>query len=223
MATLTGRALLDQVLESTGATVSELFQEALATRLQAAIDAGITSNLVLASILGANAQILGTVPEGEDPLDFLIDEVADAKVVIEDEPETTFTLAEALAAEELPALTVVNIENVNVEINNIAAAAAQDVDASNFEGVKNLTVVKGDVVVGGSTLNGNKVMVVTGLNVSKVDKFTTGAGTLNADLAAGAVTLKSFSISLSQIFLSNSANHLDSRSLSVSGRDNMSS
>ncbi len=78
---------------------------------------------------------------------------------------------------DLPALTVVNIENVNVEINNIAAAAAQDVDASNFEGVKNLTVVKGDVVVGGSTLNGNKDMVVTGLNASKVDKFTTGADT----------------------------------------------
>ena len=102
MATLTGRALLDQVLESTGATVSELFQEALATRLQAAIDAGITSNLALASVLGANAQILATVPDGEDPLDFLVDEVADAKVVIDEEPETTFTLAEALAAEELP-------------------------------------------------------------------------------------------------------------------------
>lgn len=79
MATLTGEALMDAVVESTGAILSGLFHEALATRLQAAIDAGITSNLALASILGSNAQILAAVPEGEDPIGFLVNEVADAK------------------------------------------------------------------------------------------------------------------------------------------------
>jgi hypothetical protein len=51
-------------------------------------------------VLGANAQILATVPDGEDPLDFLVDEVADAKVVIDEEPETpTLSIDDATVAE----------------------------------------------------------------------------------------------------------------------------
>lgn len=78
---------------------------------------------------------------------------------------------------DLDALSLTNIENVNVTINNNAAAATQDVDAANFTGVQNLTITKGDVVIGGTTIQGNKNIQVANLNADDVAKVTTGAGT----------------------------------------------
>lgn len=76
--------------------------------------------------------------------------------------------------DSLPALTIANVENVNVTLSNIGATS---VDATNFSGVKNLTVTKGNVTVGTSTLTGNKAVDVNAVNAENVAKITAGAGT----------------------------------------------
>lgn len=74
----------------------------------------------------------------------------------------------------LPSLTIANVENVNVTLSNIGATS---VNATNFSGVKNLTVTKDNVTVGTSTLAGNKAVAVTAVNAENVAKITAGAGT----------------------------------------------
>lgn len=76
--------------------------------------------------------------------------------------------------DSLPALTIANVENVNVTLSNIGATS---VDATNFSGVKNLTVTKGNVTVGTSTLTGNKAVDVNAVNAENVAKITAGAAT----------------------------------------------
>ncbi|NJD39904.1 MAG: hypothetical protein FIA89_16535 [Geobacter sp.] len=78
-----------------------------------------------------------------------------------------------------PAATITNIENVNMSVSNVAVVA---VDATNFSGVKNLTVTRTDAVIGGSTIVGNKAVDVNALNADNVLKVTTGAGTTNVDI-----------------------------------------
>ena len=73
--------------------------------------------------------------------------------------------------DDLPTLTLNGVENVNITINEIAATGAQTVDAANFAGVSNLTIEKGNVVVGGSSISGNKAIVVTNLNANNVAKL----------------------------------------------------
>jgi len=104
---------------------------------------------------------------------------------------------------DLDALTISGVETINVTINNVAAASSQDVNAANFSGVENLTITKGDVVVGGASIKGNKAIVVTNLDASKVAKVTAGADTttvsvtqatkagavVDADAASGNVTV----------------------------------
>ena len=78
---------------------------------------------------------------------------------------------------DMPGITVSGVESVNVTIANIAAAAAQDVDATNLSGVETLTITKADVVVGGSTLAGNKAITVVNVNADNVAKVVAGVGT----------------------------------------------
>lgn len=96
--------------------------------------------------------------------------------------------------------TLTGIENVNL---TIASATAVNSTAANMSGVKNLTVTMTNPVVGGVTLNGNKVVDVRDVDASKVAKVTAGAGTTNlnvvqvtksgvtvdGDTATGAVTV----------------------------------
>ena len=100
------------------------------------------------------------------------------------------------------AFTSSNIETIDVTLNNLGALA---VDAANFTGVNSLSVTRGDVVVGGATLTGNKTVSVTNVDASAVASISVGAGTttvnvdsaaadkaghvLNADLATGAITV----------------------------------
>lgn len=79
MATQNAGVLLDAVLTSTGAKLSRLFHEVLEVRLQSAIDVGITSNLALAAVLGANVQIAETLVGAANPLFRLMDIVDQAK------------------------------------------------------------------------------------------------------------------------------------------------
>lgn len=96
---------------------------------------------------------------------------------------------------------IANVENVNLTYASTTAAAT-DVDATKFAGVKNLTVIMGDVTVGGSSIKGNKDADVAGVDATKVAKVTAGnaattfdvvqatkAGvTVNADAVTGNTT-----------------------------------
>jgi Ca2+-binding RTX toxin-like protein len=92
------------------------------------------------------------------------------------------------------------VENINV---TIASTANHNVYADKMSGVANLTVTRENVIVGSSSITGNKEVNVQALDASKVAKVTSGAGTTNvivvqatkagatiaADTATGSVTV----------------------------------
>jgi Ca2+-binding RTX toxin-like protein len=79
------------------------------------------------------------------------------------------------------AFTSTNIENIVMNLNGIGALV---VDATNTSGVSNLTVTRGDVVVGGTTLAGNKAVRVNNVDTAEVAKITSGVGTTSVDINA---------------------------------------
>jgi Ca2+-binding RTX toxin-like protein len=84
----------------------------------------------------------------------------------------TLTVVSALA---IPAtFTITNIETVNITQNNLGAIA---VNTDLFSGVSTLTVTRGDVVVGGVTLTGDKTVNVQNVNGINVGIVIAGAGT----------------------------------------------
>jgi hypothetical protein len=103
------------------------------------------------------------------------DRIVDASVVDNDSLNLTVT------ADVNP--DVVNVENININLNGLGAL---DVDASKLSGASVLTVSRGDVVVGGSTLNGNKAVVVDNADSAGVAKIVAGAGTTTVDVNAAA-------------------------------------
>lgn len=97
-------------------------------------------------------------------------------------------------------ITVSNVENIAINLNSVSSAT---VDASAMSGVKNLAITRGNVVVGSSTITGEKTVAVTGVDASKIAAVTAGAGTdvlqvtqatkagviVNGDTATGSVTI----------------------------------
>jgi len=95
---------------------------------------------------------------------------------------------------------ITNVENVNITAQSVAAL---EVSAQNMTGVSNLTVTRGDLSVGGSSITGNKAVVVFGVDAADVATVTTGAATttatviqatragitVNADTASGNVSV----------------------------------
>lgn len=71
MAEYSGSDLLHKIIDTLAAEVSALQQKVLGARLQQMLDAGISSNLQIAAVLGANQQILASVPEGEASISYL--------------------------------------------------------------------------------------------------------------------------------------------------------
>jgi hypothetical protein len=78
----------------------------------------------------------------------------------------------------------VNVEAINAQVNSLSSVT---VTASGMTGVQNLTVTRGDVVVGGSTLAGNKAVVVDALNAGAVAAVTAGTGTTTVTVTQAAV------------------------------------
>ena len=78
---------------------------------------------------------------------------------------------------DLPAMTITNVETINVTISEVAVAGAAMVDADKFTGVTTLNVSKADVVVGGSTLTGDKSIKIVKLAANDVANVVAGAGT----------------------------------------------
>jgi hypothetical protein len=90
-----------------------------------------------------------------------------------------------LTADATPSVSGVETINVNfastaARVLNLGAAAGANLAATNnVSGVTNLTVTRDDVVVGGSTILGEKTVNVQYLNADKVAKVTAGAATKN--------------------------------------------
>ena len=94
----------------------------------------------------------------------------------------TLTITHATAP---GAFNSTNIENIVMNLNSVGAIA---VDGQNCSGVTNLTVTRGDVVVGGVSLTGNKTLDINNIDASEVAKITAGAGTTSVNIdAEGAI------------------------------------
>lgn len=117
--------------------------------------------------------------------------------------DATSTDTDVLTLTLTAAAAAARIEGVENIVMNIAATGPVTTAAGTYSGVKNLTINKADVIVGGSTIVGNKDVTVTGLEASKIAAVTTGAGTkavsitqattagatVNADASTGNVTV----------------------------------
>jgi hypothetical protein len=71
---------------------------------------------------------------------------------------------------------------------NINSVGAPSLDAANLTGVTNLTITKGDVVIAGSTLTGNKTVTITNLSGIEVANVNMGTGTTGNVSVTQAVT-----------------------------------
>jgi hypothetical protein len=82
------------------------------------------------------------------------------------------------------AFTSTNIETIDITVNNLGAIT---VDAANMTGATGgLTVTRGDVVVGGSTLTGNKAVRVDNADSSALGSITAGTATTTVDINSAA-------------------------------------
>lgn len=102
---------------------------------------------------------------------------ADADIVVDASTTDRDTYNLSLTAAATP--FAVNVEQINISAASTGTAA---INASNMRGVQNLTVTRDNVVVGGSTITGNKIVDVTNLNASQVARVTAGAGTLDVNV-----------------------------------------
>ena len=69
-----------------------------------------------------------------------------------------------------------NVENINV---TTAATTALTVSAGSIKGASTLTVIPGDVVVGGETIKGSKVVTIDGVSATETPSIVAGAGATN--------------------------------------------
>ena len=87
-------------------------------------------------------------------------------------------------------ITIQNIESVSFAINNLNPGATT-INAVNYSGVDNLTITRGDIVVGGATLSGNKTVAVDNvaggaLGIAKITTAgVTTSVTVTQDISAG--------------------------------------
>ena len=116
-----------------------------------------TSATVADALIGATGNDIITAPAGSFQAG---DSVVDASATDSDTINITQT-----AAGTMGAVTLTNIENINIDANSLGLVT---VDATNFTGASALNVTRGDVVVGGATLTGNKEVEIDGLNGAEV-------------------------------------------------------
>jgi hypothetical protein len=196
---------------STALTVKAAADSALAV-LQASYDSLSTSNTALQAtydaLVAPKALVFTTGVDslvggsGSDTVTAAAGTVAATDAIIDTSTTDADTLT--IVSSAAPgAFTSTNIETIDITINNLGAIA---VDAANYTGVTGgLTVTRGDVVVGGSVLTGNKAVQVTNTDAATMASITVGAGTttvnidsastdkaghvINADIATGNVTV----------------------------------
>jgi len=161
-ASLTSKTAEYDALVTSNATLQGQYDALVAPQSKSFTAA--TAGETLTGLSGAD-----TFSGDKDSID-AADSVIDATAGDGDTANLTFN-------DDLPALTLTNVENVNVTVSETGATGAQHVAATNFKGVDTLTITKGDVVIGGSSLAGNKAIIVNDLGSANVAKVVAGAGT----------------------------------------------
>ncbi|WP_192877888.1 calcium-binding protein [Limnohabitans sp. Rim28] len=119
---------------------------------------------------------------GADTSSTTTDQYQDTDRIVDSSTTDSDTANLTLVAAATP--QVVNVEIVNAQVNSLSSVT---LTASGMTGVQNLTVTRGDVVVGGSTLAGNKAVVVDGLNAGAVAAVTAGTGTTTVTVTQAGV------------------------------------
>lgn len=145
--------------------------------------------------------VVGTV--GSDTITGTATTWVDGDSVLDASTTDNDTYNLSIEAADAAAHKVVNIENINITMASTSApTSGTGVVASSYSGVKNLTVTRSNLSVGGSSIVGNKAVEVTGVDATKVAAVTTGTGTttvvvaqtnkagvtVNADTATGAAS-----------------------------------
>jgi len=155
----------------TSATVVADFQAKVVETLKAITSGPVGQTFTLTTSATAD-NLIGTAASdkfvGDATTYSDTDRVIDASVSDKDQYNLTIN------ANATPDVT--NVEHINI---TTAATGAVTVNASKISGAAVLKVTPGDVVVGGSTIVGNKTVTVTALNASKVAGVEAGAGTTN--------------------------------------------
>jgi Ca2+-binding RTX toxin-like protein len=180
-------------------TAAKTTAEASLATVQASYDA-LVAPKSLSLTNSATADSL-TGGEGDDTFTGLAGTLVAGDTIRDSKTTDNDTLTITDTDGTIGAFTVQSVENINLNINSLTAAVT--VDATNYSGVTNLTVTRGDLTIGGANLTGNKQIDITGLDGTDVTTVTTGAATtivnltqqgasgvtLNADTASGAVTV----------------------------------
>ena len=181
------------------AQAAQAAAEASLATVQASYDALVApKNLALTNSTTADSLVGG---EGDDTFTGAAGTLAAADTIRDNSSTDNDTLTITDEDGTIGAFTVQSVENVNLNINALAATVT--IDAANYTGVNNLTITRGDLSVGGSTLTGSKTVDVTNVNGEEVTTITTAgtttavnitqqdkAGvTLNVDNASGSIAV----------------------------------
>jgi len=184
---------------TTAAEAAQATAEASLATVQAQYDALIAPKSAALTNSATADSLVGGV--GDDTFTGAAGTLAAADTIRDNSSTDNDTLTITDEDGTIGAFTAQNIENINLNINSLADPV--NIDAANYTGVTNLTVTRGDLSVGGSTLTGSKTVDVVNVNGEQVSTITTagsttdvtvvqqdGSGvTLNVDNASGGVTV----------------------------------
>jgi hypothetical protein len=186
-------------VQLTAANAAKATAEASLATLQTSYDALVAPKaLTLTTSTTADALVGGV---GNDTFTGAVGTLAATDSIRDNSTTDNDTLTITDEDGTIGAFTVQNVENVNLNINALAANVS--IDAANYTGVNNLTITRADLSVGGSTLTGSKTIDVVNVNGEQVTTITTAgtatvvnitqqdaAGvTLNMDNASGSFTV----------------------------------
>jgi len=197
---------------ATAVATAEAAKDAAMATLQATYDALVATNATLQAsydaLIAPKALVATTATDslqggvGNDAFTAAAGTVAAADRFNDTSATDSDTLT-IVHATDPGAFTATNIETIDISLNAIAAIT---LDVANYSGVSSLTVTKGDVLLGGATLTGNKAVTIDNYDGVAVSSVTVGAGTttvnidsaatdaaggvLNLDTATGAVTFE---------------------------------
>jgi len=157
---------------------------AAAVATQTAYDALVAPKALTLTASATADDLLGG--QGDDTITGAAGTLAATDRVLDNSTADNDTMTITDSDGTIGAFTSQNIENVNLNINSLTAAV--NVDGDNFSGMKNLTVTRGDLTIGGTNLTGSKQIDIIDTDAGDVAKVTAGAGTtiLNVTQKSGA-------------------------------------
>jgi hypothetical protein len=139
----------------------------------------VAPNAIALAASSTTETVVGTI--GDDAITGSAANYEDTDRIV----DASGTDSDTLVIDEAAAINpdVTNIEDITLNLNALGTA---DVDASKITGTDILTINRGDVEVGGSTLTGGKTVVVTNADSAGVAKIVAGAGSTTLDIDSAA-------------------------------------